>query len=464
MSSNKFEVDVDLLKKYDKPGPRYTSYPTAPHFHSGFGPNEYVKEVQRSNSQENPADISLYFHFPFCDSLCYYCACNTIITKSPSKIKSYLGNLKKEIQMLSDLTNTDRKVVQLHWGGGTPTYMQPDQFEDISLFIKDRFNFANDAEISIEIDPRCLKPEQLPALRRAGFNRVSFGVQDFNLKVQEAVNRVQPEILSRDVIQESRELGFDSINIDLIYGLPYQTIGSYKETLDKVIDISPDRIAVFNFAHVPWLKKHQELISADTLPKPQEKLQIMKTVIEHLTEAGYVFIGMDHFAKPDNELSAALRNHTLNRNFQGYTVLGGAEVFALGVTSISQLHYAYAQNSKTPDEYGAMLDDGQFPIKIGFGLDEDDRLRRDVINEIMCNNRIIKSKFEEKYNIEFDEYFSKSIEKLNEYLRDELIQITPEKIQVSEPGRLIVRNIAMAFDKYLEMDNKKTQQIYSRTV
>jgi len=462
--NKKFEVDVDLLKKYDRPGPRYTSYPTAPHFHGGFGPVDFREEILESNSRENPADISLYFHLPFCESLCYYCACNTIITRDRTRIEDYLQDLKKEIRMISSMTNPARKVVQLHWGGGTPTYLTPTQIEDLFLFIKDQFSFSAEAEISIEIDPRQLTEQHLPMLRRVGFNRVSFGAQDFDPRVQQAVNRIQPEALNRRVVSESRDLGFDSINVDLIYGLPHQSYDSYQETLDKIIDISPDRLAVFNFAHVPWLKKHQKLILAEMLPHPEEKLQILKSVIERLTASGYVFIGMDHFAKPEDELSVALQNHTLYRNFQGYTTRAGAEVFALGITSISQLHSAYAQNVKKPAEYKAMLDSGELPTGIGYKLDEDDRLRREVITELMCNNRVLKNDVKQKYGISFDSYFAEALEKLQEFLPDGLLQNTDEKIQVSEPGRLIIRNIAMAFDRYLVEDQKREQPIYSRTV
>ncbi len=463
-TKNKFKVDVDLIKKYDRPGPRYTSYPTAPHFSPAFDAASFEEEIRRGNQAENPAELSLYFHFPFCPTLCYYCACNTVITRDKTKIGQYLNDLKKEIRLMSGKIDAGRKVVQMHWGGGTPTYMDPEQMEDIALFIRDHFDFADGAEVSIEVDPRRLTPQHLPTLRRVGFNRVSFGVQDFHPKVQEAVNRVQPEELSRRVVQESRDLGFDSVNIDLIYGLPFQTVESYKETLDKIIDISPDRIAVFNFAHVPWLKKHQVLIKPETLPEVPQKLLILKEVIENLTEAGYTFIGMDHFAKPEDELSVALNNHTLYRNFQGYTTRAGTEVFAMGITSISQLHGAYAQNVKKLDQYRSILDQGKMPTVLGYQLTRDDQLRRDVITELMCNNRVIKTDFEEKYSIRFDEYFSEALQQLDEFVDDNLLQVTSEKIQVSDAGRLIVRNIAMAFDSYLKADQAKKQPIYSRTV
>jgi oxygen-independent coproporphyrinogen-3 oxidase len=463
-NNNKFEVDINLLKKFDRPGPRYTSYPTVPHFHNKFGPVQYKEAIEQSNLEKDPAKLSLYFHIPFCPSRCYYCACNTHITKNRAKITYYLNDLKKEIKLISTHLDPNREVIQLHWGGGTPTYLTPKEIENTFLTIKDFFSFANKAEISVEADPRRSSSEHLQVLRKVGFNRISFGVQDFNPQVQQAVNRVQPEELTKRVIQESLDLGFESINIDLIYGLPYQTVESYKRTLEKVIKISPHRLAVFNFAHVPWMMKHQKLIKPETLPPPEEKLLILKTVIEHSTEAGYTFIGMDHFAKKDDELSIALREHTLSRNFQGYTTKAGAEVFAMGVTSISQLRGAFAQNTKDLKEYREILNKNQFATVLGIQLSEDDRLRRELITELMCNNRIIKSYFENKYQIQFDDYFRDSINKLDEFIIDGLVENSPEMIQVSEPGRLIIRNIAMVFDQYLEKDKKKEKPIYSRTV
>ena len=315
-SSPRLEVDLDLLKKYNRPGPRYTSYPTAPHFHEGFGPDEYRREILATNSGETPRDLSLYFHFPFCKSLCYFCACNVVITKDASRVGHYLGVLKKEIDLVANLVDPRRKVIQMHWGGGTPTYMSPDQIRDIFGTIRAKFPFAADAEISIEIDPRTITPEHLPALREAGFNRVSFGLQDVNPEVQTTINRIQTDEQNAFVIDESRRLGFDSINVDLIYGLPHQTVDSYERTLEKIIAWNPDRLAVFNYAHVPWLKKHQKLLPVESMPDASGRLRMLKLIIDRLTEAGYAYIGMDHFAKPGDELTKALRERTLHRNFQ----------------------------------------------------------------------------------------------------------------------------------------------------
>ncbi|MEZ4747813.1 MAG: oxygen-independent coproporphyrinogen III oxidase [Calditrichia bacterium] len=460
----KVSVDSDLLKKYNQPGPRYTSYPTAPHFHEGFTPEHFLQEIEVTNVSKNAPDLSLYFHFPFCRTLCYFCGCNVIITHNPKRIERYLDYLKKEIDLVSAKINPHRKVVQLHWGGGTPTYLTPAQITDIFSYIKAHFNFADDAEISIEIDPRTIKNYHLSTLRRLGFNRVSFGVQDFNVQVQETINRIQTDEQNQFVIDESRRLDFDSVNVDLIYGLPYQTVESYKKTLDRVIELSPDRLAIFNYAHVPWLKKHQQIIPEEAMPDTTERLAILKLVIERLTEAGYVYIGMDHFAKPDDELTKALAEKTLYRNFQGYSTRAGAEVYAMGITAISQLDYVYAQNVKTTKEYETMLDNGQLPTMVGYQLTKDDKIRQFVITEIMCNNRVLKEEVTRRFSIDFDEYFAGFETKLEPFVLDGLVEILPDRIEISDAGRLVVRNIAMEFDAYLEKDRQREKPIYSRTV
>ncbi len=463
-SSYKIEVDLELLKKYNTPGPRYTSYPTAPHFHDGFGPREFYEEIVSNNQNGESVDLSLYFHLPFCRTLCYFCGCNVIITHNQDRINRYLDYLKKEIALFSSIVNHQRQVVQLHWGGGTPTYLSPAQIADLFGYIKNKFNFAENAENSIEIDPRRLASDHLSTIREVGFNRVSFGVQDFNEQVQKTVNRVQSDEVNEYVMNESRRLGFDSINIDLIYGLPYQTVTSYEDTIDKVIELSPDRLAVFNYAHVPWLKKHQKVIPEEALPSATERLAMLKLVIEKLTAAGYVYIGMDHFAKPEDELSQALWDHTLYRNFQGYSTRAGAEVYAMGITSISQLNNVYAQNVKNTKEYEQMIDEGLPATVLGYRLSEDDLIRRYVITEVMCNNRIIKKDIWQKFGVDFDVYFSDAYDKLSEFMEEDLVSWLPDRLQVHEPGRLVIRNIAMAFDAYLEKDRKKDKPIYSRTV
>ncbi len=460
----RLKVDLDLLKKYNRPGPRYTSYPTAPHFHEGFGPEEYRQEILSTNAGDTPRDLSLYFHFPFCKSLCYFCACNVVITKDASRVDHYLGVLKKEIDLVANLVDPRRKVIQMHWGGGTPTYMSPDQIRDIFGTIRGKFPFAADAEISIEIDPRTITPEHLPALREAGFNRVSFGLQDVNPEVQTTINRIQTDEQNAFVIDESRRLGFDSINVDLIYGLPHQTVDSYERTLEKIIAWNPDRLAVFNYAHVPWLKKHQKLLPVESMPDASGRLRMLKLIIDRLTEAGYAYIGMDHFAKPGDELTKALRERTLHRNFQGYSTRAEADMFAMGVTSISKLSGAYAQNLKSLAAYEAALDEGRLPTSIGLKLSHDDLLRQHVITEIMCNNRILKRDVEQKFGIAFDSYFADVPEKLNEFALDGLVSLQPDRIEVGEAGRLVIRNIAMAFDAYIKPEAALEKPIYSRTV
>jgi oxygen-independent coproporphyrinogen-3 oxidase len=463
MSQIKWEVDLQLLKKYDRPGPRYTSYPTVPQFITQFGPQEFYEEIIANNRGEyRNSDVSLYFHFPYCKSRCYFCACNSLITHNRETIDDYLDNLKQEIALVSGLLSQTRKIVQVHWGGGSPCYLTLDQTRDIFRFICDHFHLAPDAEISMEIDPRNMGEGYLPLLKELGFNRLSFGVQDFDARVQKAINRMQPEEMTRQVVTESRQLGFTSLNLDLIYGLPYQTAQSYAVTLDKIIDMSPERIAVFNYAHLPHVKKHQELIPAQYLPSPGEKLNIVKLVIERLTAAGYEYIGMDHFAKSNDELCKALRAYKLHRNFQGYTTRAGdAEVYAFGITSISQLFNVYAQNVRTVPEYEKLLGDGKIPTMSGYRLSQDDKLRRFCINQLMCNNRLLKTEVEQKFAVAFDTYFSDVFAPLEEFVADKLVILYPDLIEVTLAGRLVVRNIAMLFDKYLSKDG---QTLYSRTV
>ncbi len=457
-----FDIDLDLIKKYDKPGPRYTSYPTAPHFNESFTPEDYKNEILKTNDGENLPGLSLYYHLPFCDTLCYFCGCNMIVTRNRDRIKTYLDYLKKEIDMLSGLISPDRLVEQLHWGGGTPTHLNPDEIADLIGYINKKFNFTGDAEEGCEIDPRELTRAHLEALREGGFNRISMGVQDFNPDVQKAVNRIQPEDMTRQVVQWVRELKFESINLDLIYGLPLQTLEEFEKSVDIIIDISPDRIAVFNYAHVPWMKKHQAIIKEEELPKPEVKLDILKMTIEKLTSAGYVFIGMDHFSKPGDELTKALEAKKLYRNFQGYSTHAGADLYAMGITSISQLDRVYAQNIKNEKEYFAALDQGILPVSKGYLLNDDDLLRRFVITKIMCDFELDFGMVEEKFGINFRQYFSSGLENLKSFEDDNLLKLSDNGFSVSEMGRLLIRNIAMNFDGYIE--RKEDAGRYSRTV
>jgi oxygen-independent coproporphyrinogen III oxidase len=401
-----FEIDLKKFKKYDKPGPRYTSYPTAPQFNESFTHEDYLDEIVKTNYGANLPDLSLYYHIPYCDTLCYFCGCNMIITRNRDRIKEYNSYVKKEIDLLRQYLLPDRLVSQHHWGGGTPTHLNPDEINDLASYINTSFSFKESSENSCEIDPRELTKAHLEALRNNGFNRISMGVQDFNEKVQKAVNRIQPEDITRQAVQWIRELEFQSLNLDLIYGLPFQTVEDFAVTVDKIIDISPDRIAAFNYAHVPWMKKHMALIHPEDIPAPEVKLEILKMTIEKLTSAGYEFIGMDHFAKPDDELSVAMREKKLYRNFQGYSTNAGADLYAMGITSISQLKNIYAQNYKTEKEYYTAIDNGILPTTKGYRLTEDDHIRREVIMKLMCNFELNFKDIENQFNIDFKKYFA----------------------------------------------------------
>ncbi len=457
-----FEIDLTKFKKYDKPGPRYTSYPTAPQFNENFTNEDYLNEIVKTNYGEKLPDLSLYFHLPYCDTLCYFCGCNMIITRNRDRIKEYIKYLKKEIDLTRTYLLTDRKVAQHHWGGGTPTHLNPDEINELASYINQSFNFKDNAEVSCEIDPRELTKAHLEAFRNNGFNRISMGVQDFDEKVQKAVNRIQPEDITRQAVQWVRELGYQSINLDLIYGLPFQTVEGFAKTVDKIIDVNPDRIAVFNYAHVPWMKKHMALIHPEDIPAAEIKLEILKMTIEKLTNAGYDFIGMDHFAKPDDELAVAMREKKLYRNFQGYSTNAGADLYAMGITSISQLKNVYAQNYKTEKEYYSALDNEKLPTAKGYQLTEDDHLRREVIMKLMCDFELDFIPIEQQFKIDFKTYFAWGINNLKEMEADDLVEISDRGIKVKNMGRMLIRNIAINFDGYIERKEDKAK--YSRTV
>lgn len=456
-------IDIDILRKYDQPGPRYTSYPTAPVFTPDFGPGKFRDEIIRTNLDGVHSDISLYVHFPFCDTLCFFCGCTMLVTRSRERIKEYNEHVKKEMSLIRPLISSGRRVTQLHWGGGTPSYLDPDEIADMSSFIRDNFRPADDIEAGVEIDPRGLTFGHMKALRDGGFNRVSMGVQDFNNKVQIAVNRIQPEKMTRITVDWCRKLGFSSVNLDLIYGLPFQSLRSFEKTIGKIIDISPDRIAVFNYAHVPWLKPHMKLIHPEDLPTPETKLAILKMTIERLTEAGYQYIGMDHFAKPDDDLAVAQKNKTLYRNFQGYSTKAGTDVYAFGMSSISQFADIYAQNVKTLPEYYTRISQAKLATHVGYRMTSDDHIRKHVITRLMCDFEIDKRDIEQRFGIVFDSYFAAEIGKLSEFLTDGFVTNTSNTITVRGMGRLIIRNIAMCFDAYLEQMMKE-RPIFSRTV
>ena len=445
------KFDLDIIKKYDTPTPRYTSYPPATELSEAFTATDFKQAISISNRRKTP--LSLYFHIPFCESACYYCGCNTVVSQKKEIAIPYVEHLIREIQQTASLIDADRKVVQMHWGGGTPNYLNVHQVKQLWGNINQYFNLDVSSEISIEINPTYVDRDYILFLRKIGFNRISFGIQDFNYQVQVAVNRVQPEEMLFNVMDWIREAGFKSVNVDLIYGLPYQTLHGFWKTVTKTIKLNPDRIAVFNFAYVPWLKPLQKKLPVDALPKPQEKLEIFKLTIEELTANHYQFIGMDHFAKADDELAIAQSNGSLGRTFQGYTTHAETELFGFGSTSVSLLRDAYAQNHKKLKDYYQAVEAGDLPIAKGFKLSWDDILRRDVIMSIMSGGILRFSDIEAKYKINFSEYFSQELKALKVLEADGLIKLSTNQIEVTEIGRLLVRNIAVIFDS-----RKTTQQ------
>ncbi|QLE58008.1 oxygen-independent coproporphyrinogen III oxidase [Nostoc sp. TCL26-01] len=452
------KFDLDMIKKYDTPAPRYTSYPPATQLTEEFTATDFQKAIALSNQRQSP--LSLYFHIPFCQSACYFCGCNTVISNNKNIAKPYLEKLVQEIKHTANLIDTNRRVLQVHWGGGTPNYLDCDQVEFLWKNITQYFNIDSQAEISIEINPRYVDKNYIFFLREIGFNRISFGIQDFNSQVQVAVNRIQSEELLFDVMSWIKAAQFDSVNVDLIYGLPHQTLQTFRETVKKTVALDPDRIVVFNFAYVPWMKPAQKNIPVEALPQPQEKLEILKMTIEELTNSEYLFIGMDHFAKPDDELAIAQRNHTLQRNFQGYTTHAGTELLGFGATSISMLNDAYVQNHKHLQDYYQAISHDILPVSKGIKLTADDILRRDVIMCIMSNFQLSKQEIAEKYYIDFDEYFAEELEALKPLEVDGLVSLSSKYIQVTEIGRLLVRNIAVVFDIYHQNQDKH----FSRTI
>jgi oxygen-independent coproporphyrinogen-3 oxidase len=452
-----------LVEKYDRPGPRYTSYPTAPQFHQAFAIDDYRSAAKESNEAPAPKPLSVYIHIPFCKSLCYYCACNKIITHKTDRAAEYLEYLKREIQMQAALFDRSRKLTQLHLGGGTPTYLTSEQLSDLMATLHTAFNTddSDNREFSLEVDPRTVTPEQIHGLRKLGFNRLSFGVQDFDAQVQVAVNRIQTEEQTRELVEAARAAQFKSISVDLIYGLPLQTVASFKTTLDKVIDIRPDRIAAYSYAHLPELVRAQKLIRAEDMPPPERKLELLELTIKRLTGAGYVYIGMDHFSLPDDELTLARANGTLQRNFQGYSTHADCDLIGLGISSIGKVGNSYSQNVKELSQYYARLNEGMLPVHRGYKLSEDDRLRRDVIVSLMCHGRIDFAEIEQRYDIDFRRYFANSLAKLCEHIADSLVQIDESSVQLLPQGHLMMRNVAMAFDAYLGGGQRGS---FSRTV
>lgn len=438
--------DTALIEKYDHSGPRYTSYPTANNF-DHFSINEYQTQVRLSNQRART--ISIYCHIPFCDTVCYYCGCNKVVTKDKAKAEPYLQRLFKEIDLQADLFDQNRTVEQMHFGGGTPTFLSNEQIIRLSKKLQDAFNFADDGEYSIEIDPRGVDEDTIKALSKARFNRISLGVQDFDIDVQKAVNRIQSFEQTKSVIDLSRAYGFKSISIDLIYGLPKQSVQSFKNTLDKVAELRPDRISLFNYAHLPELFKPQRRINVDDLPSADEKLAIFKFSMDFLLDQGYVYIGMDHFALPDDPMAIAQQQGELYRNFQGYSTHAQCDIVGLGLSSIGQVGDSFNQNEKDILRYYAALDEGRLPIIKGQVINEDDKIRRAVIMDLICHFQLDFASIEWGFGIKFDTYFADELLRLDEMGADGLLQLNEDSIQVLDKGKLLIRNICMVFDAYL---------------
>jgi len=452
-------IDFEKFSKYSKPGPRYTSYPTALEFNDSFTYDEYIKFLEEEDEL-----ISIYVHLPFCRSACYFCGCNVVFTSKEDKLSRYIEYLKKEIDILSEHLDTSREVIQFHFGGGTPTFYKAFELDEIVTYIKSKFpNWSDEAEISCEIDPRFFNEEQMKVFKKHGFNRISFGVQDLDEKVQKEIHRVQPLELTKKAVELARRYGIESINTDFIYGLPFQTLETFKKTLQLSTELNPDRVAVFNYAHVPWLKRTMRKFDETTLPSPDVKLQIFKYTIDFFEKHGYKMVGMDHFAKPEDELFGAIEKGELHRNFQGYTTKGGANLIGIGLTSIGEGERYYAQNTKDMKIYEEAIDNGKLPFERGVVLSDDDFLRKAVIMELMANFHIDIKRVESEHNINFKEYFSDELEELEHFVKADLVTLNDKEIRVSTTGTLLIRNIAMAFDAYM---NKyaKSKKSFSKTV
>ena len=455
--------DPQIIRRFDINGPRYTSYPTADRFAGGFSPVIARHWLRNRRSDGSRDQLSLYFHLPFCTTICYYCACNKIITKDHGRSAKYSRYIAKEVALQSQyLAEGDNIVEQLHWGGGTPTFLSHDEMRQLMATTRKHFRLIEDGEYSIEVDPRKVDDATVALLGELGFNRMSIGVQDFDAAVQQAVNRIQSEEETLSVIQAARANGFKSVSVDLIYGLPKQTLEGFDRTLDRVIAASPDRLSVYNYAHLPSLFKPQRRILDVDLPTPDKRLQILSLAIRRLTEAGYVFIGMDHFAKPNDELAVAQRERRLHRNFQGYSTHSDCDMLSFGISSISKIGPIYCQNVKTLDEYYGVLDQGELPVFKGIELDADDILRRSIIQSLMCHFELSFDAVEKAYGIEFNTYFAVEIAALAEMADAGLLRVEDRQIVVLPPGRMLIRAISMVFDRRLRADRENKR--YSKVI
>ena len=454
----------DLINRYDRPGPRYTSYPPATEFHDQISESDYRNWARLSNEEPIPKSLSLYFHIPFCSSICYYCACNKVITKNKERAEPYLQDLYREIEIQASLFDTDREVRQLHWGGGTPGFLSHQQSQQLMEKIARHFRLISDGDTdySIELDPRVIAKDGISHLRGLGFNRISIGVQDLDEKVQKAVNRVQSLETTSRVIDDARRHGMRSVNIDLIYGLPHQTLESFAATLDRIIDLNPDRIAMYNYAHLPHRFPPQRRIQADDLPDAAEKLAILHSAIDKLCTAGYEYIGMDHFARPEDELAVAQRRGSLHRNFQGYSAHAQCDSIGFGVSAISHVSDNFSQNTTSLDSYHDSLDQQQLPVVRGFQSEDDDLLRREIIQSLVCHFHLDMQRISSRWGIDFSDYFADELKQLQDMEQDGLVKVTDNQVIVREAGRLLVRNICMLFDRYQQ--EGKSGGTFSRTV
>lgn len=464
MSGKRFHVDMDTVRRFDRPGPRYTSYPTAVEFHEGVGEEEYEGKLAEANAVGPGSPLSLYAHLPFCEHRCLFCGCHVVITPHMPVAERYLEYVKVEIDRVAARLPDRREVVQMHWGGGTPTYFSPDQLSDLFSRFAQHFHFVGGAELAIEVDPRVTSRDHLDRLVELGFNRLSMGVQDLTPEVQKAITRDQTYEQTADLMAYAREVGFtDGINLDLIYGLPMQRMETFESNLDQILGLRPDRVAVYSFAYVPWIKGHQKKLDRESLPSAELKLQLYLKAMERFLEEGYEPIGMDHFALPDDELAVAAREGRLHRNFMGYTVKPASDMVAVGVSGIGEVQGAFFQNRKKLSTYYEALDAGGLPVARGYLLDADDRIRQYVIQQIMCNFGVSKADVARRFGIDFDTYFQRSLESLHEVRDAGFVEVTDAGLQVKEGGRLFVRNVCMAFDRYLEAKTAE-KPVFSRTV
>jgi oxygen-independent coproporphyrinogen-3 oxidase len=454
--------DTDLIVRYGGRGPRYTSYPTALQFSDSITAEDYKRHSLASNNSNVP--LSLYVHIPFCHSLCYYCGCNKIVTHNQARVDRYLEMLYREVEMQAELFDRQRKVEQLHFGGGTPTYLDSEQLSDLMSHLGRAFNFdsSDEREFSIEVDPRTVDSDRIRHLAELGFNRLSLGIQDFDREVQQAVNRIQTPDEVRALVKSALQSGFGSISFDLIYGLPHQTVDSFSQTLDLAIEMKPDRLAVYNYAHLPQRFKGQRMINDADIPAPETKLDLLHNTIDKLCDAGYIYIGMDHFALPDDELVEARLNGTLQRNFQGYSTHRQCDLVSLGVSGIGNIGNLFAQNAITTMEYEAIIERGELPIRKGIEVDDDDMLRAAVIQALMCYDSLSFDEFSAEHGIDFRTYFATEIEHLKALAEDDLIELNQSSISITQKGRLLLRSIAMVFDRYIdqaENDNRFSKAI-----